>query len=38
MYEKYKDDFELSTDSEKLLFRDLLEDVKIELSSRKNLN
>ena len=35
MYEKYKDDFELSTDSEKLLFRDLLEDVKIELSSKK---
>ena len=35
MYEKYKVDFELSTDSEKLLFRDLLEDVKIELSSKK---
>ncbi len=35
MYEKYKDAFELSSDSEKLLFRDLLEDVKIELSSKK---
>ena len=35
LYEMYKDEFELSTDSEKLLFRDLLEDVKIELSSKK---
>ena len=35
LYEKYKEEFELSTDSEKLLFRDLLEDVKIELSSKK---
>jgi len=36
LYEAYKEEFELSTDSEKLLFRDLLEDVKIELSSKKN--
>ena len=35
LFEMYKDEFELSTDSEKLLFRDLLEDVKIELSSKK---
>ena len=35
LFEIYKDEFELSTDSEKLLFRDLLEDVKIELSSKK---
>ncbi len=35
LYEAYKEEFELSTDSEKLLFRDLLEDVKIELSSKK---
>ena len=35
LYEEYKEEFELSTDSEKLLFRDLLEDVKIELSSKK---
>jgi len=35
LYETYKEEFELSTDSEKLLFRDLLEDVKIELSSKK---
>jgi len=35
LYEIYKEEFELSTDSEKLLFRDLLEDVKIELSSKK---
>ena len=35
LFETYKDEFELSTDSEKLLFRDLLEDVKIELSSKK---
>jgi len=36
LYEAYKEEFELSTDSEKLLFRDLLEDVKIELTSKKN--
>jgi len=35
LYEIYKEEFELSTDSEKLLFRDLLEDIKIELSSKK---
>ena len=35
LFNFYKDKFDVSTDSEQLLLRDLLEDVKIELSSKK---
>ena len=35
LFDTYKYEVELSTDSETLLFRDLLEDVKIELSTKK---
>jgi molecular chaperone DnaK (HSP70) len=35
LFDIYSQKFELDTDSEKLLFRDLLEDIKIELSIKK---
>ncbi len=35
LFELYKDEFEVSTDSEQLLLRDLLEDVKIDLSTKR---
>ena len=38
LFDFFKDKFDVSTDSEQLLLRDLLEDVKIELSSKKKTN